>query len=281
MSNANKIKTLQDQLNRSAGTLSKVAASKVTASQLIKIALNAAMRNSTLLQCDARSIVRAVMQGAELGLVPGSALNQAYLVPFKNKSNGTWEAQLIISAQGLAELAYRSGMVTSITVECVYRGDVFEFEQGLNPKLRHIPAGETDDPKDITHAYTVVTLKDGAQVFKVMTRSQIDRIMKKSPSVKSGSMSPWTTDYEEMARKTVAKNAFKYVPKSIEVAKAAALDSAQQSEDWSDVEFEIPEAMPDLPEEIPSAVQALESKIAERTGDLADEEDFELSGDDE
>jgi len=278
--NAIKIKTLQDQLNKSAGTLSKVAASKVTPNQLIKIALNAAMRNSTLLQCDARSIVRSVLQGAELGLVPGSALNQAYLVPFKNSKAGTWEAQLIISAQGLAELAYRSGMVSSITVECVYKGDEFEFEQGLTPKLRHVPAGETDDPKDITHAYAVIALKDGAQVFKVMTRSQIERIKLRSPG--KGSSGPWVTDYEEMARKTVAKNAFKFVPKSIEVAKAAALDSAQQSEDWSDVEFDIPEAMPELPEaEASTAVQALESKIAERTGDVGDDEDFELSGDGE
>ena len=105
--------------------MSAVAAKMVTPEKLIKIAIAAAQRTPLLLQCNAASIVRAVIQGAELGLTPGSALNQAYLVPFKNKSGG-YDAQLIVSAQGFAELAYRSGLVSFIISEVVYEGDEFE-----------------------------------------------------------------------------------------------------------------------------------------------------------
>lgn len=271
-----KIQTLAEALHKAAPSLSAVAARMVTPDKLIKIAIAAAQRTPLLLECTPQSIVRAVIQGAELGLTPGSALNQAYLVPFKNTKNNNWEAQLIVSAQGLAELAYRSGLVSFVDVDVVYEGDEFTFEKGLNPVLRHVPTGQTSDSAKITHAYIVVGLKSGERVFKVMTRADVERIKARSPSVKSGSRSPWDTDYAEMARKTVAKNGFKYVPKSIEVARAIALDNAQESGDWTNVDFEATEALPDgsaIQVEETSAIKELESKTAKKTKDTPIEHD--------
>ena len=269
------IKTLADALQKASKSLSAVAARMVTPERLIKIAIAAAQRNPTLLQCTPQSIVRAVMQGAELGLTPGSALNTSYLVPFRNKTGDTWtwEAQLIVSAQGYSELAYRSGLVQSISAEVVYKGDEFEYELGLDPKLRHIPMDETVDAKDITHAYMVVCLKDGAKVFRVMTRKAIDRIRDRAPGGKSG---PWVTDYAEMARKTVVKNGMKFVPKSTEVARAVAFDNAQESGDVIDM-FESPEAleggMTALPE--PSQVERVAGKIAGLASENDEQFEFE------
>jgi len=258
-----KIKTLAEALQRASASMSAVAAKMVTPDKLIKIAVAAAQRTPLLLECTPQSVVRAVIQGAELGLTPGSALNQAYLVPFKNKKTQQYEAQLIVSAQGLSELAYRSGLISTIQSEVVYEGDVFEFELGLAPKLKHIPSGLTEDSAHITHAYMVVTLKDGGQVFRVFTRSQIDRIRGRSQARDYG---PWVTDYAEMARKTVVKNGMKYVPKSIEVARAVQQDNAIESGDWSGVEFDAPEALdgiaaPELPQGTSAKVAG---KIKER-----------------
>lgn len=244
---ASKMRTLAEALTKAKGSMSAVAARIVTPDKLIKIALGAAQRTPLLLSCTPESIVRAVMQGAELGLTPGSALNQAYLVPFKNNKNGDWiwEAQLIISAQGLCELAYRSGLVSFVSVEVVYEGDEFEYELGLDPKLRHVPADETIDPDKITHAYFVVGLKGDSKIFRVMTRKAIDRIKMRSPSMKGATPSgPWISDYAEMAKKTVAKNGFKFVPKSIEVARAIALDNAHETGDYTSIDFDIPDSLP-------------------------------------
>jgi recombination protein RecT len=238
-----KLKTLRDQLEKASGAMSAVAARMVTADKLIKIAVAAAQRTPLLLDCSPQSIVRSVIQGAELGLTPGSALNQAYLVPFKNKKTNGYEAQLIVSAQGLSELAYRSGLISFISSEVVYADDEFEYELGLDPKLRHVPTGIDEDPAKITHAYMVVGLKDGSRVFRVMTRKAIDRIRSRSQARDAG---PWVTDYAEMARKTVIKNGMKYVPKSIEVARAVQLDNAVESGDWTDIEFDAPEALSGL-----------------------------------
>lgn len=261
--------TLQDALKRASKSMSMVAASVVTPDKLIKIAIAAAQRNPTLLQCNPASIVRSVMQGAELGLVPGSALNHAYLVPFKN--GNTWDAQLIISAQGLTELMYRSGLVAFVTAEVVYQGDIFEYELGLDPKLRHVPTDETIDPELITHAYMVVGLKDGSRVFRVMTRKGIDRIKERSPSARQG-FSPWKSDYAEMARKTVIKNGSKYVPKSIEVARAIALDTAQETGDWSGIDFDLEDSTPALESTASPTVDRVTQKVLEggvETGEFA------------
>jgi recombination protein RecT len=256
----NPIKTLSDALQRAAGSLKMVAASKVTPDKLIKIAIAAAQRTPLLLQCTPASIVRSVMQGAELGLTPGSALNSAYLVPFKN--GGVYEAQLIVSAQGLCELMYRSGLVASVDAEVVYRGDEFEFELGLNRKLRHVPLGTTIDPKEITHAYVVVTMMNGTTAFRVMSRAEIDRIRSRS---RAGNNGPWVSDYAEMARKTVIKNGSKYVPKSIEVAKAIALDNALESgTGWTGLDLDLDESVAnELPESSDQGgtVSALSAKL--------------------
>jgi len=236
--------TLKLALSRAKSSFSAIAAKHISPERLMKVALGAATRNPLLLQCTPASLVRAVMQGAELGLEPGSALNHAYLVPFKNKkvTPEIWEVQLIIGYMGLAELAYRSGLVSFITAEVVYESDTFEFELGLDPVLKHIPDGDDIDPKNITHAYMVVGLKDGSKIFKVMNRLQIDRIRARSQAGNSN-YSPWATDYAEMAKKTVIKNGMKLVPKSIEMARALRLEDAIETGDPSLLDFEIPEAM--------------------------------------
>ena len=260
---ASPLKTLQDSLKQAAPAMSAVAAKMVTPDKLIKIAVAAAQRTPLLLQCTPASIVRAVIQGAELGLTPGSALNQAYLVPFKNGSQ--YDAQLIISAGGLCELAYRSGMIASIDSEVVYEGDVFEYELGLTRKLKHIPTDETIDSGKITHAYAIVTFKDGTTSFRVMTRKAVDRIRQGSKAKDSG---PWVSHYAEMARKTVIKNLMKYIPKSIEVSRAVAFDNAVDTGDYTMMDFEAPEA---LGTSAPALEQSTVGKVTDKiTGAIGD-----------
>jgi len=155
---------------------------------------------------------------------------------------------------------YRSGLVAFVTSEVVYQGDEFEYELGLDPKLRHVPTDETIDPTLITHAYMVVGLKDGSRVFRVMTRKGIDRIRAKSKSPNKG---PWVSDYAEMARKTVIKNGSKYVPKSIEVARAIALDTAQETGDWSGIDFDLEDSTPALESTASPTVDRVTQKVLE------------------
>lgn len=226
-----------DYLKKREGAIAKICASHVSPQRATRVMLACVSRTPALMKCSMCSLAMVMMQSAELGLECGSALGEAYVVPFRNNKTGTMEAQFMPGYRGLICLAYRSGSVLSVQSQVVYDGDEFQFEYGLEPTLRHVPTGSVD-AKKITHAYCVIRLRDADAVYDVMTRQEIDRIRARSASSASG---PWVTDYAEMAKKTVTRRALKYVPMSIEMSKAIAADVAVETGDFSMLgEFDAP-----------------------------------------
>ncbi len=59
----------------------------------------------------------------------------------------------------------------------------------------------------------------------------MEKIRAQSPVAKSG---PWVTHFEEMAQKTVIRRLFKYLPVSVEMARAVGLDEAAERSKQSD-----------------------------------------------
>jgi recombination protein RecT len=232
------------------------------------------MRNPTLLQCDPATVVRAVAMAAEMGLEPGSALNEAYLVPFKNTkvSPARMECQLIPGYQGLVALCWRSGFVESIDSAVVYTFDEFEFNRGEG-KLTHIPnmdvvpprrfwpAGENDDPDPDRYSmvkcvYAVARLKGGQRAIEVLPRWKVEELRSRSRASGSG---PWVTDWEAMAKKTAIKQLVKMLPKSVELSRslgqAMAADNAVETGDPAEIlgQFEtLDELEGDAPESSPT-----------------------------
>lgn len=133
---------------------------------------------------------------------------------------------MILGYKGMIDLARRSGEIQDISARAVYEGDFFEYEFGLNEQLKHIPAQDNErTPNKLTHVYMVCHFKDGGHYIDVMTRSQVNAIRSRSKAG-SSAYSPWSTDYEAMACKTVIRRAFKLLPVSVEAQKAAATDEA-------------------------------------------------------
>jgi recombination protein RecT len=101
----------------------------------------------------------------------------------------------------------------------VYENDVFMYEYGLKEDIKHIPC--MDDRGKIIAVYAVAILKDGGHQFDVMSKAEVDNIRNSSKSKDNG---PWVTHYEEMAKKTVLRRLFKWLPCSVEMQKAVILD---------------------------------------------------------
>lgn len=167
------------------------------------------------------------MQCAQLGLEPSIGLGQAYLLPFRNNKKGITECQFIIGYRGMIDLARRSGQMVSLSAYAVYEYDEFDYELGLHPNLTHKPSQESDRGK-LTFVYAVANLKDGGVQFEVMSRAQIDAIRAQSKAGKTA-YSPWATHYEEMAKKTVIRRLFKYLPVSVEMSKAVGYDELAEA----------------------------------------------------
>ncbi|GAK01483.1 recombinational DNA repair protein RecT [Geomicrobium sp. JCM 19055] len=121
--------------------------------------------------------------------------------------------------KGMIDLARRSGHIKSIYAHTVHANDEFEYELGLEPKLVHKPA--TGDRGNMEYAYAVAHFVDGGYQFEVFSHHDIEQVKKRS---KAGNFGPWKTDYEEMAKKTVVRRMFKYLPISIEIQQHASQD---------------------------------------------------------
>lgn len=286
-----KLATLKGLFEKSKPSLAAVLPRHMTPERILKIALSAASRTPLLLQCTPQSILLAVMQCAQLGLEPNTPLGLAYLVPYKNNKkdvdgrwNSVYEAQFIPGYRGLIKLAHQSGDVVTIRSRVVRDGDHFEVELGSDERLVHRPnlsLGEDEELRPMVAVYAVAVFKSGATQFEVMSKAQIDSLRKRSKASEGG---PWSTDYEEMARKTVLRRLCKSLPLSTELA--SALDAQARAESGEVPDYgEIAEVIPSAPElasgqRAPSATDVMKQQLRAATPVAAQREPGD-DGDDE
>ena len=206
--------TVAGMLEKSMPSIKAALPRHITPERFARIALSELRTNPKLLECNPPSLMSAIVKASQVGVEIGSALGLASVVPYGR------EATLIISYRGLIALARRSGEILSITARVVHENDDFQLEFGLDEKLRHVPC-ITEDCGQITHVYAIAKLRDGGIQFDVMTIGEVEQIRKRSPAGNNG---PWVTDFAEMARKTVVRRLFKYLPVSVELSDAIAAD---------------------------------------------------------
>jgi len=188
----------------------------LTTEKMTRAFLTALTSTPQLLDCEPASLLKAVMEASQLGLVTDSVLGHGYILPYKGK------AKFIPGYRGLIDLARRSGQVNWIQARVVYEGDDFEYEYGLEPFLTHKPATRSgEEAVPVVAVYAAAKLVTGEKVFEVMYRDDIEKIRRRSPAGGSG---PWVTDWEEMARKTLIRRLMKYLPLSTDVQNAVMAD---------------------------------------------------------
>lgn len=226
-------KTIGDLFEQMKPAISQAIPKHMTPERLLRIATTSIRTNPKLKVCTPESLLGAVMQCAQLGLEP-SVLGHAYLIPYKNK--GVDECQFQIGYKGLIELARRTGQISSIMAQAVYQNDEFEYEYGINEKLKHVPVD--GDRGAIIKYYAYAKFKDGGYSFLVMSRSDIERHRDKFSKTKN--FGPWVDHFDEMAKKTVLKGLMKYMPISVEFQKAVDQDETTKhfepgTEDMGDV----------------------------------------------
>ena len=202
------------------GQIAKALPSVLTPERYTRMVMTALSTNPQLQQCTPESFLGAVMQAAQLGVEPNTPLGQAYLIPFRNK--GKLEVQFQLGYKSYLDLAYRSGEVTIIDAQAVHKNDEFEYEYGLDPKLKFKPA--LTDRGEVIAYYAMFKTKMGGFNFLVMSKEDIINHAKQYSQSYSNSYSPWKTNFDSMAKKTVLKQVLKYAPLKSEFAKNLAAD---------------------------------------------------------
>lgn len=202
--------------------------------RMFQLAMSAYNSTPQLAQCSTVSVLSCIMKCAALGLEPSAVdgLGRAYILPYRNRKTGGFEATFIMGYKGMIDLARRSGEIESISARAVYEGDHFTYSYGLHEELDHKPSDAPKEGRELTHAYCFARFKDGGYYFNVLTREDIEKA-RKSSQAGSSKFSPWATHYEQMAIKTAVRRAFPYLPVSIQAQSAAAAD--ETTPDYADV----------------------------------------------
>lgn len=224
-------KTIQMYVKSMEGEIKKALPSVMTPERFTRMVLSALSSNPALASCSPKSFLGAMMAAAQLGLEPNTPLGQAYILPYRN--HGELEAQFQIGYKGLIDLAYRSGDIDVIQAHVVYENDEFSYEYGLSPTLRHVPV--TKDRGEPVAVYAVFKTKSGGFGFDVMSIDDCRSYAAKYSKSYSSAVSPWKTNFEEMAKKTVLKKVLKYAPLKSDFVKAVAQDSTIKNEITEDM----------------------------------------------
>ena len=108
---------------------------QMTVDRFISLVNGAVSKNPAIAECDPASILQSVGQAARTGLEI-DMMGHAYLVPYFDSNKGKKICQFIPGWQGIVDLINRSEKAT-VWTGAVFDGDLFDYELGLNPFVRH------------------------------------------------------------------------------------------------------------------------------------------------
>lgn len=180
-----------------------------------RIAITALTRTPKLAECTQESLMKCLLDLSAFGLEPDG--RRAHLIPYGK------DCTLVIDWKGLAELAMRSGIIAKLHADIVCENDAFAFNLG------EITRHEIDFRKprgEMYAAYALAQTKTGEVFAAVLSKDEIDNVRKRS---KSGSSGPWSTDYNEMAKKTAFRRLAKWLPLSAEFRDAQDADDETEN----------------------------------------------------
>jgi recombination protein RecT len=170
----------------------------------------------TVAQSNPVSLAQAMRNVASIGLSLNPAKKQAYLIPRSVKSGGKYVNKVFLepSYMGMCDLATGLGTIAWIQARVVYKNDEFtDNGVGLPPTHKYDAFGSLEDRGEFVGTYCVAKTKDGDHLTTTMNKQAIETIRGKSEQYKKSGTGPWKDHFEEQAKKTVVRNAFKMWPK--------------------------------------------------------------------
>lgn len=235
-------------IEQAAPKIRQVLSRHIDSERFVRLCIYNITRNPQLAKCTPLSLLECVMTAAELGVNLGGALGESYAIPYGQ------EAKFILGYKGMAKLVREADdNIETIEAHVVRKGDVFEWELGLTPKLRHVP--QSDVGSEVIGAWALVRFKSGGFQRDYMSKAELDRIQKRS---RAGSSGPWVTDAEEMQKKTVFRRLAKWLSLSPRAAEALEREFNDLGDDVADtVVTEVKEPV--------SRTKRIASKLAEPT----------------
>lgn len=199
--------------------LNSVLGSEKKAAAFASSVISVANGNSLLRNANPMTVLGSAMVAATLDLSVVPTLGMAYIVPYKG------QAQFQLGWKGLVELAMRSGQYKNIIVEEVHDGELVRKNKFT---------GDYEFDEDAKKSDTVIGYMASFMLTNGFSKTiywTIDEVKahanKFSQAYRGGRNTPWVTDFDAMAKKTVLKSLLsKFGPKSLQMQQAVVFDQA-------------------------------------------------------
>lgn len=182
--------------------------------------------DSNLIQCDPAEVMQEAMKAAVLHLPVVKSLGFAYVVPFKDKS-GQQHPNFVLGYKGLVQLAMRTGHYRTINAGEIYEGETVKQDRITGDMS--IEGVRTGD-KAIGY-FAHFSLINGFRKTVYWTREQVVKHAKTKSRSFSSSASPWQTDFDAMAEKTLLRHLLtKYGELSVDMVQAQTVEDEDMPE---------------------------------------------------
>ena len=214
----------EDIQNRFTEVLGDSTKSRAFLASLLTLASSDHLKN-----CDPNSMLVSAMKAAALDLPIDPNIGHAWIVPYRDGKSGKTLAQFQVGYRGFVQLALRTNQYKFINVAPIYEGQEIKEDQ-LTGEIR--VNGYRQSDKIIGFA-AYFRLHNGFEKFIYMTSDAIHAHAKRFSKSYGKDSSPWITDFDAMAKKTVLKLLIsKYGPLSIDL-KSALMEDEQEEQGGS------------------------------------------------
>lgn len=193
--------------------------------------INIVNSNTQLQQCDPNQVIAAAAVAAAMDLPIDPNLGFAYIVPYKGK------AQFQMGYKGFVQLAMRTGMYKTINATHVYEGEIESFNR-ITGEVKFSETGATSDK--IVGYIAYFRLLNGFEKYEYWPIERVIEHAKRFSQSYGSNYSPWKTDFDAMATKTVLKHLLsRYGVLSIEMQTAVKADQAvvHETDDGEQYEY--------------------------------------------
>lgn len=160
-----------------------------------------------LASCEPVSLFMACLTAAALDLPINKNLGFAHIIPYENRKAEVTEAQFQMGWKGYVQLAQRTGQYKNISATAVYEGQLID-ENPLDGNTYDWKAKTSDNVIGYVAKFTLVT---GFEKELYMSLEDVTSHAKRYSKAyaydlsKGYKSSPWSTNFDSMARKTVIK----------------------------------------------------------------------------
>lgn len=184
-----------------------------------------------LRDCDPNSIIASAMTAAALDLPIDKNLGFAHIVPYGNV------AQFQLGYKGFVQLGLRSGQYLRLNTTEVYDGELISFDRVRGDFVLD-PTKKTKPAKVVGYV-AYMRLVNGYEQFDYWTVEEVeDHAMQYSKAYAKGKETPWKTNFDAMALKTVIKSLLSHWGiLSVQMQKALVADQGVQVSVDSEIQY--------------------------------------------